>query len=295
MERPGADTALGLAQVAEEATTGEGWDDAGVMTSLTSLWTDAVGAVAGMPPALLAFALAVVALGYCVLGLVGFGSALIAVPLLSWFWPLTVVVPLLLLIDVAASALHTGLNLQRVAWREIPPLAPGVVLGCVAALWVLHALDGPWLLVVLGAYVVLVGVRGLRGQPMPLAGAGGTRAVSAFLMGLVEALYGTAGPVVVAWLSQRVNDAQALRATVPTTMVLISLIALVGAATAGYLVQPAVLGLLLVLLPWALVCVTAGHWLSSRVPAALLRRATWCLLVASGLALAGRALWRTLV
>ena len=262
-----------------------------VVSSLMFL-NEAWSALSAEPVHSIAFACAAVLLGYFVLGLIGFGSALIAIPLLSWQWPLTVVVPLMLMIDVAASALHTGLNLRHVAWREIPPLAPGVLIGCATALLLLQWIDGPWLLVALGTYVVGVGWRGLRGQLMPAPAAGCARSVMAFFMGLIETLYGTAGPVVVAWLTRRVNDAQALRATVPTTIVLISLIALVGAGAAGYLSQARVTGALLLLLPVALVSVACGHWWSSRMPAALLRRLTCSLLMASGLALAGRALWQ---
>ena len=45
----------------------------------------------------------VVLLGYWVFGLTGFGSALVIIPLLSWQWPLSVIVPTVLLLDVPAS------------------------------------------------------------------------------------------------------------------------------------------------------------------------------------------------
>lgn len=38
--------------------------------------------------------------GYVVLGLTGFGSALVIVPLLTWQWPLSHVVALTLLLDL---------------------------------------------------------------------------------------------------------------------------------------------------------------------------------------------------
>ena len=41
----------------------------------------------------------VVALAYVVLGLTGFASSLIAVPLLAWRWPLAELVPLALVMD----------------------------------------------------------------------------------------------------------------------------------------------------------------------------------------------------
>ena len=43
--------------------------------------------------------------GYVVLGLTGFGSALVIVPLLTWQWPLSHVVALTLLLDLPACLL----------------------------------------------------------------------------------------------------------------------------------------------------------------------------------------------
>ena len=45
----------------------------------------------------------VLGLGYLVLGITGFGSALVTVPLLAWIWPLPEVVVLAILLDIPAS------------------------------------------------------------------------------------------------------------------------------------------------------------------------------------------------
>ena len=95
----------------------------------------------------------VVLLGYAVLGLTGFGSALVIVPLLAWRWPLPEVVALTLLMDVPASALHSGLNWRQVQWRELRRLLPGLLVGTLLGLWLVQHLQAqaligaqPWLL-----------------------------------------------------------------------------------------------------------------------------------------------------
>lgn len=80
-------------------------------------WTES-----GMPE--LAWAASVVFGGYVVLGLTGFGSALVIVPLLSWHWPLPHVVALALLLDLPACLLHGALNLKQVRWAEIRQCCP---------------------------------------------------------------------------------------------------------------------------------------------------------------------------
>src|SRR5574337_652724 len=92
---------------------------------------------------------AVVLLGYVVLGITGFGSALVIVPLLAWRWPLPEVVPLVLLLDVPASLLLGGLNLRHVNFAELRRLLPGMVTGALVGLWLSARLDSRWPLLAL--------------------------------------------------------------------------------------------------------------------------------------------------
>ena len=104
----------------------------------------------------------VVLLGYIVLGITGFGSALVIVPLLAWHWPLAEVVPLMLLTDVLASALHGRMNLALIQWVELRRLLPGMALGAVAGLLLAKQLNSQWPLLLLGLYVAFVGANALR-------------------------------------------------------------------------------------------------------------------------------------
>ena len=83
--------------------------------------TEVAAAWAALPSADVALALAAVLVGYVVLGLSGFGSALVIVPLLAWRWPLTLVVPLVLLLDAPAAAWHARRLWAQVA-RSVAPL-----------------------------------------------------------------------------------------------------------------------------------------------------------------------------
>lgn len=236
-------------------------------------------------------ALAVVAVlgGYLVLGLIGFGSALIIVPLLTWHWPLALIVPLVLLIDVPASLLHTGLNLRQVAWREIPRLAPTMLLGALlGASLVAHA-RSDWPLGLLGLYILGVGLRGFRHAAPPAQAPARWAWPAGLAMGLVESMFGSAGPVVVAWLSRRLPDPAVLRATLPMTIVILASLALGGAAINGQMNDALLWTAWLVLQPVALLGVVLGHRIARRVPAEGMRRLVYGLLVISGVAMLGRA------
>lgn len=111
----------------------------------------------------------VVLLGYWVFGMTGFGSALVIIPLLSWQWPLSAIVPTVLLLDIPASISHTAMNLKHVRWSVVPKVMPlaifGAWLGSMAHPWG----DSAWALSVLGLYICWVAARGLRSQTQRLA------------------------------------------------------------------------------------------------------------------------------
>jgi len=229
------------------------------------------------------FPLGVVLLGYTVLGLTGFGSALVIVPLLAWQWPLPEVVALTLLLDVPASALHSGLNWRRVQWPELLRLLPGLVVGAMIGLWMAQQMPARWPLLMLGVYVAFVGLNALR---QPVANRAPAAPVWAYGVGMgigvVEMLFGTAGPLVVAWLSRRVPDVQQMRASTPMIITLAASTVLVGMALEGRLSSPQLWSRWWVLILAALIGVGLGHRWASHFPVARLRQLICSLLVVSG-------------
>ena len=233
----------------------------------------------------MAYPVLVVALGYVALGLTGFASALISVPLLAWRWPLVEVVPLVLVMDVTASFLMGGLNLREVRWGELRHLGPGMLLGGLLGLWLAARVTSAVPLLVLGAYVAGVGFQALRQRtapaqapPAPRPGIGGLYGVG---IGLVLMIFATAGPLMLAWLARRGFDARAMRATTPALAVVAVLATLAMMAVDGRLSSPVLWQRLTLLLPIAVVGVVAGHALAHRVPTDALRRVICALLVAS--------------
>lgn len=236
------------------------------------------------------FPVGVVLLGYGVLGVTGFGSALVIVPLLAWIWPLPEVVPLILLMDMLASALHSGLNWRQVQWKELWRLLPGMVLGTLAGLWLIGHVTSRWPLLVLGLYVAGVGLRALRPPPGHTTLRSGWGHLYGTLLGLIEVMFGTAGPVVVAWLTRRLADAREIRASVPMIMTVAAMTVLGGMALDGRLSSPVLWQRWSVLMPVALVGVMLGHRLSHHLPVVRLRQLICALLVVSGGMLTARAL-----
>ncbi|AMG87472.1 sulfite exporter TauE/SafE family protein [Bordetella bronchiseptica] len=235
----------------------------------------------------LLFPACAVLLGYVVLGITGFGSALVVVPLLAWRWPLPEVVALTLLLDVMASLLLGGLNLRQVDFAELRRLLPGMVAGALAGLWLSRSLDASWPLLVLGLYVAAVGAQALRprpARPRPPAAAPWALAAGGAI-GVVEMLFGTAGPLVVAWLSRRLPDVHALRASTPVVITVSACSVLLAMGWAGRLSQPELWTRWLALVGVAAGGVLLGHRWARHVSPAALRKLICGLLVVSGLTL----------
>ncbi len=68
---------------------------------------------------------------YVVFGICGFGSTLIAVPLMAHFFPLKVVIPVIVLVDCVASV-RQGLRLRAgVNKRDLLAMLPFILVGMV--------------------------------------------------------------------------------------------------------------------------------------------------------------------
>lgn len=235
----------------------------------------------------LLYAAVVLLAAYFIRGIAGFGSGLVAVPLLALRFPLQQVVPLMLLLDLAASAWLGGVHRHHVRWDEIRTLAPASLLGVALGTTLLVGLPAKPVLLGLGIFVLAFGLRyvlDLHGErpisrawahPAGLAGA------------TVSGLFGTGGPPYVIYLTHRIPDKGELRATLSMLFTLEGLVRVGAFLAAGLLADRQVwmglgLGLPILLL---------GLWLGSHVHTRLdrsqmVRGVGWILMVAGGALLA---------
>lgn len=181
----------------------------------------------------------VVFLAYLVRGISGFGSALVAVPLLVHLLPLTFVVPFIAVMDVTAALILTGAGQRsgQVRWSEIRWLIPGSLLGVVVGLKLLISLDSAVLLAALGLFVMAFGLRNLFGLQ-------GKRKVSRWwslpagvIGGGIGAVFAAGGPPYVIYLSHRLHDTGALRSTMSAIFLLDGGLRISGLLLAGLLLQ----------------------------------------------------------
>ena len=150
---------------------------------------------------------------YFIRGITGFGSALISVPLLALSQPLQFAVPLVLALDFTASLVLGGTNTKKAHWQEIKILLPFGMIGACVGAYALVTLPTTPVLLTLGAFTMFFGFRNIFGlQPTGQLSRG--YAVPAGLAGgAAGALFGAGSPPYIMYLTRRLLDKGAVRAT----------------------------------------------------------------------------------
>jgi uncharacterized membrane protein YfcA len=235
-------------------------------------------------------AAAVILLAYLVRGISGFGSALVAVPLLAHFLPLTFVVPWMVVMDTLAALLlaRSGQRSGHVRWGEIRWLVPSALLGIVAGIRLLVSLDPEPLLVALGLFVAGFGVRNLLGFHGERPVARWWALPAGILGGGIGALFATGGPPMVIYLTHRLRDKSELRATLSGLFLIEGSLRVLGLTMAGLLFQPQMGWYLLAGVPLMLTGLMVGNRIHLNLGQRQMAVAIALLLIGSGLSL----LWR---
>jgi uncharacterized membrane protein YfcA len=150
---------------------------------------------------------------YFIRGITGFGSALISVPLLALSQPLTFAVPLVLALDFTASLVLGGANIKKANWAEIRTLLPFGMMGACIGAYALLTLPTTPVLLTLAAFTMFFGFRNifvLRPEG-PLSRAWSIPA--GLVGGGAGALFGAGSPPYIIYLTRRLLDKGAVRAT----------------------------------------------------------------------------------
>ena len=237
----------------------------------------------------------VVFAGYVAFGISGFGATILIVPVLAQFLPLKFVVPLLVLLDLAAALMmRANKATQARDLGEIRWMLPFMLTGMVLGAYLLKAAPERWLMLALGLFVAgyalitLLRNRGMGGTIPRWWGA-----PIALLGGIGSALFGTGGPVYAIYVSRRLPDAGALRATMSTLITISVGVRIVAFSLTGLLFKIERGVAALALLGFMAGGLLLGLRLHSRMKPHDVRRVVHALLVVSGSSLALRAIMMT--
>lgn len=236
------------------------------------------------------FAALVVFVGYLIFGVTGFGASPITIPLLAHVLPLVFVLPLASILDLG-SALALAFHTRRQAdTRELLTLVPFTLVGLTLGVTLLVSLPRNATLLALGMFVCAYAVYVLVRRQAPRRLTRWWAAPAGLAGGVVGALFGMGGPPYVMYITGRVPDPAAQRATISQMVILNVGLRVVAFALAGLLLSRALWIAVTILLPMAWIGVWVGNRLHVRAAPATVARVVAAALLLTGVTLIARTL-----
>jgi len=237
----------------------------------------------------LALSIIIIFIAYMVKGLSGFGSGLVAIPLLAFVLPLPFIVPVLGLLSYSGTVVQ-GISFRKDAvWRDILPLLPFSLAGITIALWLLINVDVTVLTFILGVFIFCYSVYSL----IPTGVSSGSRlwAIPAgSFAGLIGALFGTGGPFYVLYLKMRQVNKKQFRASITMIFLVDGGARMIGYFSSGLFTSKMLL-LVLILLPVLMLAMYLGHHLHIKINEHRFNQVVSVLLLISGTSLAIKSIY----
>ncbi|RPI52536.1 MAG: sulfite exporter TauE/SafE family protein [Acidobacteria bacterium] len=209
---------------------------------------------------------AIVFVATLVRSLVGFGEALVAVPLLAFVLPVETAAPLATLVSITVACVFLLLDWQHVQFRSAALLLAPTFMGIPVGLWLLTNADEAIVKNVLAVLIAAFSVYSLSGTGMWTAIGERTAPLFGFAAGIMGGGYGMNGPPIVVYGTLRKWRPQEFHATLQGYFLPASTVGMAGYWMVG-LWTPAVNGHYFASLPAIALAIFAGRMLHRRLDA----------------------------
>jgi uncharacterized membrane protein YfcA len=215
-------------------------------------------------------------------GLTGFGSALLAIPLLTLLMDIKAAVPLCMLNGLALTcylSLHLRTHLDP---KKILPLLVGSLPGIVAGASLLARVDSHLLRMAIGLLLITFTLYRLLMRPRPLRLAGWWGYIAGFFTGAIGAALSAGGPPAIIYTTLTGWNKEEIRATLSGFFVISGLITVVVHALTGVSTL-ATLSCFFLTVPFVLMGTICGSRMSGRFSQEAYLRLVHYLLLGMGL------------
>lgn len=226
----------------------------------------------------------VILAAYITRGLCGFGSGLIAIPLLALILPLSIVIPMIVSLDYLASAGQGIKQHELIKTRELIYLLPFSILGIIAALYIFKSIDTDLLIKSLGIFIIIYALYTLANVAPNNFGYRILAIPAGLLGGFIGTLFGTGGPFYVIYLKLRGLQKSEFRATFSAIFLLDGFGRLTGYFFSDFFNIDTLI-LIISALPIMLIGMFIGGHLHTNMTQQTFQRAISILLIISGTAL----------
>jgi uncharacterized protein len=245
---------------------------------------DLQGAAAALALAPIAFA------GGFIQGLTGFGSALVTIPLATYFVPLPFALAVFAIVDFA-NGLRLGLeNPKNAVLGDIARMVPFMIVGIVAGTTLLVNLPRKASLLALGVFVLAYALYSLARRGGPAIVGRNWAFLAGFCGGLSGTLFGAGGPPYAIYLSHRPLSKEQFRATMTLTTIFSIGLRLAAFAVTGLLMQDGVWIAAAASIPAGLFAIYFASKIFRAISREMVLRGVAVLLLASGASLVARGL-----
>lgn len=177
---------------------------------------------------------------------------------------------------------------QHIRWSYILRLLPGVVCGLGIGLFTLKNADPTWLIRALGITIAGIALWNLVSKRRHGLGSPIWDFCIGFSSGAIGGAFNTGGPPIVAYLYQRPDPPEVLKATVQMNFLIFTIIRLSAATSVG-LIDMEIVRLALMLSPVIVAGAVFGLALSREISPERFRTSSWLALGIMGIVLALRA------
>lgn len=213
----------------------------------------------------------VVFLAALVQGVLGFGGALIAMPLLVTIVGIQTAAPAFALVSILATLLNAIHWRAYATPRDLVQLIVPAVIGIPIGVLVLARVDADVVTRLLGAILILYAGFNLLGRALPPLRSRNWAYLAGFSSGVLSGAFNTGGPPVIVFANARGWSAEQFRANLQTYFLLTSLFLVASHAVTGHL-TPVVLRTALLAIPALLVGQFLGLRLCRYINPTLFRR-----------------------
>lgn len=211
---------------------------------------------------------AALVVAYVIFGIAGFGTALVASPVLAYALPVAQIVPMLALLDFGAASGNVMRNARAADVAELRRLLPSIVAGSLVGGALLLTLKPDILLRALGGFVCAYALLSLAGPKAKSRLSQAWAIPFGALGGLFGAMFGSGGFLFAIYLTSRLERVEAMRITQSTLIGFSTLVRAMLFLIAGVYANVSMLATAASLVP----AMIAGMWLGKHVTLRLSRQ-----------------------
>ena len=222
-------------------------------------------------------------------GITGFGSSVLALPFLGPVLGLELTVQLLCILSWSMALYIIIRSWQAIQWKEFLFIVLWAGLGMPVGIWMFDRLPAGILCVILGIFMIFVGVRGVnssyKSAEQPQTPVKRTLLMKALLFagGIIQGAFGTGGPFIVIYSARALPEKRVFRVTLSLLWFSINSCRLIFWLSDGRLTAPESGKALLWAFPVMLAGVILGDYLHNKVSERNFKIGAYAILVLSGI------------